>query len=130
MPEPRHERPKYKKHQARCLLRQAALVAVASTHDDGQRRKMERMKADAEHLLEERRKQLNDLERVGSRPAAKYTQSARGAKPDEPLPMFARAMRRTMMELGVSRELADRMVDSGAGEQGKGKGKGQKGGTT
>ena len=34
---------------------------------------------------------------------------------------------RTMLELGVARELADRMVDPGEPEEGKGKGKGVKG---
>ena len=128
MPEPMRQRPGYKKRQAQWLLHQAAGIAVASTHDDDDRRReVERLKAEAEMLLEERRSQLQDLDRAAWRPPTRWTQSAWGAAPGEPLPLFARAIRRTMLELGVARELADRMVDPGEPEQGKGKGKGVKG---
>ena len=128
MPEPMKERPSYKRKLAQKLLRQAADLAVASTHDDDDRRReVERLKAEAAMLLEERRSQLQDLDRAAWRPPTRYTQSAWGAAPGEPLPLFARAIRRTMLELGVARELADRMVDPGEPEEGKGKGKGVKG---
>ena len=77
-------------------------------------------------MLEERMRQLQDLDRAAWRPPTRYTQSAWGAEPGEPLHLFARAVRRTMLELGVPRELADRMV-AGEPDQGKGKGKGVKG---
>ena len=128
MPEQWKDRPSYKRKLAQKLLRQAADLAVASTHDDDdQRREVERLKAEAAMLLEERRSQLQDLDRAAWRPPTRYTQSAWGAAPGEPLPLFARAIRRTMLELGVAREKADRMVDPGEPEQGKGKGKGVKG---
>ena len=128
MPEPWKDRPSYKRKLAQKLLRQAADLAVASTHDDDDRRReVERLKTEAELLLAERMSQLQDLDRAAWRPPTRYTQSAWGAAPGEPLPLFARAIRRTMLELGVARELADRMVDPGAPEQGKGKGKGVKG---
>ena len=129
MPEPMRERPSYKKRQAQWLLHQAAGIAVASTHDDDGRRhqEVERPKAEAVLLLAQRINQMQDLERAAWRPPTQHTQSAWGASQGEPLPLFARAMRRTMLELGVSRELADQMVDPGAPEQGKGKGKGQNG---
>ena len=122
------ERPSYKKKMAQWLLRQAADLAVASTHDDDDRRReVERLKTEAELLLAERMSQLQDLDRAAWRPPTRFTQSAWGAAPGEPLPLFARAIRRTMLELGVPRDLADRMVDPGEPEQGKGKGKGVKG---
>ena len=128
MPEPMRQRPSYKKRRAQLLLHQAAGIAVASTHDDDDRRReVERLKAEAAMLLEERMRQLQDLDRAAWRPPTRYTQSAWGAAPGEPLHLFARAVRRTMLELGVPRELADRMVDPGEPEQGKGQGKGVKG---
>ena len=128
MPEPMRQRPSYKKRRAQFMLHQAAQIAVASTHDDpGRRREVERLRSEAALLLEERTKQLQDLDRAAWRPPTRWTQSAWGAAPGEPLPLFARAIRRTMLELGVPRDLADRMVDPGEPEQGKGKGKGVKG---
>ena len=129
MPEPMRQRPSYKKKRAQWLLHKAAgMLAVASTHsDDDQMREVERLKAEALQLLDERLTQLHDLDRAAWRPPTRYTESAWGAAPGEPLPLFARAIRRTMLELGVARELADRMVDPGEPEEGKGKGKGVKG---
>ena len=128
MPEQWKDRPSYKRKLAQKLLRQAADLAVASTHDDDDRRrqKVGSLKSEAAVLIAERNQQLRDLERAAWRPATQYTQSAFGAAPGEPLPIFARAIRRTMLELGVAREKADQMVDAGESEQGKGQGKGGK----
>ena len=122
------ERPSYKRRLAQKLLRQAADLAVASTHDDDDRRrqKVGILKSEAAVLIAERNKQLRDLDRAAWRPPTQYTQSAFGAAPGEPLPIFARAIRRTMLELGVAREKADQMVNAGESEQGKGQGKGGK----
>ena len=130
MPEHWKDRPSYKRKLAQKLLRQAADLAVASTHDDDERRReqVRRLQSEAKVLIAERNAQLRDLDRAAWRPPTQYTQSAWGAAPGEPLPLFPRAIRRTMLELGVPRELADRMVDPGEPEQGKGKGKGVKGG--
>ena len=127
MPEPWKDRPSYKRKLAQKLLRQAADLAVASTHDDDDRRReVERLKTEAELLLAERMSQLQDLDRAAWRPPTRFTQSAWGAAPGEPLPLFARAIRRTMLELGVAREKADQMVNAGESEEGKGQGKGGK----
>ena len=130
MPEPMRQRPSYKKRRAQWLLHQAAGIAVASTHDDDDRRRQQvgRLQSEAAVVIAERNKQLSDLDRAAWRPPTQYTQSAFGAAPGEPLPLFARAIRRTMLELGVARELADRMVDPGEPEEGKGKGVKGKGG--
>ena len=64
------------------------------------------------------------LERAVSRPATHHTAAAWGARPGEPLNLFPRALRRTLLELGVSQDMADQLVDTG-----KGKDEGTKGGT-
>ena len=53
--------------------------------------------------------------------------TAWGAGPGEPLFQFPRALRRTLLELGVSQDLADQLVDT-EGQGNKGGGKGKKGG--
>ena len=132
MPEPVHERPSYKKKRARQLLHEAARLADASTLSDAQREEMQRMHDEAERLLQERNKQLADLDRAVFRPATHHTPSAWGAAPGEPLPAFPRALRRTLLQLGVGQDLADKIVDnadqSGKGAKRLGGGKGKKGG--
>ena len=63
---------------------------------------------------------LTDLERAVTRPATQYTDSAWGAEPDEPLHLFPRALRRTLLELDVPHDLADAIVDTGEGGKGDG----------
>ena len=75
-----------------------------------------------------------DLERAVSRPATHHAAAAWGARPCEPLHEFPRALRRTLLDLGVPLDLADQLVDTGeesladqlvdTGEEGEG----QKGG--
>ena len=118
------------KQRARRLLRQAARLADASTIGDGERAEIERLRGDADRLLQERRQKQMDLERAVSHPATHHTVTAWGALPGEPLTEFPRALRRTLLELGVSQDLADKLVDTGKGEGQKGEGKkgGRKGG--
>ena len=129
MPEPARERPSFKKSRARQLLHQAARLADASTLSEGQRERIQRMRDEAERLLQERNKQLRDLDRAVTHPATHHTEATWGAAPGEPLPAFARALRRTLLQFGVPRHMADRFIDSAdqGGKGGKGK-KGQKGG--
>ena len=47
--------------------------------------------------------------------------------PRRPLPAFPRALRRTLLELGVDQDMADELVDSGE-DLGEGKKGGKKGG--
>ena len=119
------------KQRARLLLRQAARLARladASTLGDGQRAEIARLRDEADRLLQERTQKLMDLERAGSHPPTRHTAAAWGARPGEPLPEFPRALRRTLLELGVSLDLADQLVDTGEGPSGGQKGKGNKGG--
>ena len=88
------------------------------------------MHREANRLLGKKTKNRIALARAASRPATLHTRAAWGAQPDEPLPDFPRALRRTLRELGVTEEIADKMIGSGAStpsgkgcKKGKGKGK-------
>ena len=116
------------KQRARRLLRQAARLADASTLGDGQRAEIARMRDEAHWLLQERMQKQMDLARAVSRPATLRTAAAWGARPGEPLHEFARALRRTLLELGVSQNMADMLVDTGEGPGEGQKGEGKKGG--
>ena len=118
------------KQRARQLLRHAARLADASTLGDGERAEIERLRGDADRLLQERMQKQMDMERAVSHPATHHTAAAWGAQPAEPLPEFPRALRRTLLELGVLQDMADKLVATGKGEGQKGEGKkgGRKGG--
>ena len=125
MPDPDCERPSYMKRRARQLLFEAARLADASTLGEDQRAEIERMRSEAKMLHQRRMKKLTDMERAVTRPATRHTAAAWGARPGEPLPRFARALRRSLLDMGVERDLADRLVDPGEEEdEGKGRGKG------
>jgi len=85
------------------------------------------LRGEADRLLQERAQKQADLERAATRPATLHTVTAWGAGPGEPLFQFPRALRRTLLELGVSQDLADQLVDT-EGQGNKGGGKGKKGG--
>ena len=92
------------------------------------------MRGEADRLLQERTQKLTDMEKAISHPATHHTEAAWGARQGEPLQEFPRALRRTLLDLGVPRDLADQLVDIGEeglahqlvdiGEEGEG----QKGG--
>ena len=92
------------------------------------------MRGEADRLLQERTQKLTDMERAGTHPATHHTEAAWGARQGEPNHEFPRALRRTLLDLGVPRDLADQLVDIGeesladqlvdTGEEGEG----QKGG--
>ena len=122
------------KRRARLLLHQAARLADASTLGADPRAEIARMCGEAERLLQERTQKLTDMERAGTHPATHHTEAAWGAGQGEPNHEFPRALRRTLLDLGVPRDLADQLVDTGEesladqlvdiGEEGEG----QKGG--
>ena len=125
MPDPDCERPSYMKKRARQLLFEAARLADASTLGEGQRAEIKRMRSEAKRLQQQRMEKLTDKERAVTHPATRHTAAAWGARPGEPLPRFARALRRSLLDMGVERDLADRLVDPGEEEdEGKGRGKG------
>ena len=86
------------------------------------------MRDEAHWLHQERMQKQMDLARAVSRPATNHTAAAWGARPGEPQHEFPRALRRTLLELGVSQAMADQLVDTGEGPSGGQKGKGNKGG--
>ena len=134
MPDPTSERPSAKKRLAQRLLREAS--AYASTLGDAQREEKERLLQEAQRLLDERERMQKDLARAVTHPATHHTAAASGAQEGEPLEAFPRALRRTLLELGVEQTLADQLirVEGEKGQKGqkakgtKGKGTGNKGG--
>jgi len=70
-------------------------------------------KADA--LLKEKNRIQGQPERAARRPATQLTAEASGGRPGEPLQLFPRALLRTLLQLGVPKEVADRLIDDGAG---------------
>ena len=82
-----------------------------------------RLKGDAERLFHERTLKLEDLGRAATRPATLHTQKAWGAEPGEPLQEFPRALMRTLLQLGVSQQDAERLINNRKANQfGKGEG--------
>ena len=134
MPDPTSERPSDMKRRARKLLREAS--TYASTLGDAQREEKERLLQEAQRLLDEREHMQKDLARAVTHPATHHTAAASGAQEGEPLEAFPRAVRRTLLELGVEQTLADQLirVEGEKGQKGqkgegtKGKGTGNKGG--
>ena len=134
MPDPISERPSEMRGEARRLLRKA--WAYASTLGDTQREEKERFLQEAQRLLDERERIQKDLARAVTHPATHHTAAASGAQEGEPLEAFPRAVRRTLLELGVKQTLADQLirVEGEKGQKGqqakgtKGKGTGNKGG--
>ena len=138
MPDPTSERPSAMKRRARRLLREAS--AYASTlGGDAQREETERLLQEAQRLLDERERMQKDLARAVTHPATHHTASASGAQEGEPMEHFPRAVRRTLLELGVQQTLADQLTraEGGKGQKGqtgqkgegtKGEGTGNKGG--
>ena len=127
LPDPVRERPSFMKRRARLLRQQAACLADASTLGADPRAEIARMCGEADRLLQERTQKLKDLERAVSRPATRHTAAAWGARPGEPLPEFPRALRRTLLELGVEPDLAEQLIDTGEDQKGKGNEGGRKG---
>jgi len=129
LPDPVSERPSFMKKRARQLLRKAAFLAVASTRGGDKRDEIARLRAEADRLVQQMRQTQMDLGRAATHPATQYTATASGAQHGEPLSEFPRALRRTLLELGVSQDMADHLVDTGNGTGDEGqKGEGKKGG--
>ena len=129
LPDPVNERPSFMRQRARWLLRQAARLAEASTLADGQLAEIKRLRDEAHGLLQERMQKLTDPARAVSRPATNHTAAAWGERPGEPQQEFPRALRRTLLVLGVSQAKADQLVSAqGEGKKGEGKKGGKKGG--
>ena len=127
MPDPVSERPSALKRRAWKLEQEAS--SYASTRGgNAQREEQERLRKEARKLLAERDRIQKDLARAKSHPATHHTMAASGAQVGEPLEAFPRAVRMTLLELGVEETLADQLigVEGKKGQKGQ-KGKGQKG---
>ena len=129
MPDPTSERPSDMKRRARKLLWEASL-------GDKQREEKEGLRQEARRLLVERQRLQEDLARAVTHPATHHTPAASGAGEGEPPEQFPRAIRRTLLVLGVDQTLADQLirVEGEKGQKGqkgegtKGEGTGNKGG--
>ena len=109
MPDPTSERPSAMRRRARRLLHQAS--AYASTlGGDAQREEKERLLQEAQRLLDERERMQKDLARAVTHPATHHTAAASGAEEGEPLEHFPRAVKRALLELGVSQTLANQLI--------------------
>ena len=139
MPDPTSERPSDMRRRARKLLRYAS--ALASTLSGAQRQEKESLLEAAQQLLDERLLLQKSLARAVNHPPTHHTASASGASEGEPPEAFPRALRATLLELGVEQTVADQLIhvegekgqkgQKGEGTKGKGtrnKGGGKKGG--
>ena len=126
LPNPFDERPSAMQQQARKLLRKAAAMAYGSSLGGEQRAERERIFGEAQRLLKKRVQKRKALVRAIEHPATHHTPEAWGAEEGEPLQLFPRALRKTLLELRVPQGLADRLVRI-EGEKGQ-KGEGTKGG--
>ena len=113
------------KKRASQLLCRAARLADASTLDADRRAKILNYRDEAKRLLAQREGKLRDLERAASHPATQHTAAAWGAPPGEPLHLFPRALRRTLLEMSVSVDVVNQLVNTE--RQGEDKGEGKKG---
>ena len=122
MPDPTSERPSDMKSRARKLLWEASL-------GDKQREEKEGLRQEARRLLVERQRLQKDLGRAVTHPATHHTPAASGAGEGEPADQFPRAIRRTLLVLGIEQSLADQLirVEGEKGQKGQ-KGTGNKGG--
>jgi hypothetical protein len=121
MPEPVAERPRYLKKRAKQMLRMAARLYNASRHSRGEgvREEIERLRRKANLMFEQMQAKQEDFERAATRPATLYTQAAWGARADEPLEMYPRALYKMMLCMEVQRYDAARLVDTNASTLGK-----------
>ena len=129
MPDPISERPSTMKRRARQLLLDA--YAIASNLGKAQREEKERLIQEAKRLLDERARVQKDLARAVTHPATHHTAAASGAQPGEPRAQFPRALRRTLLCLGVEQSKADDIIGRAEGAKSKAagpKGGGKKGG--
>ena len=124
MPDPIAERPSFLKRRAWRLLAKASTLG-----GDQQREEKERLLQEAKQLLNERLRMQKDLARAVTHPATHHTATASGAQEGEPLGLFPRALRSTLLELGVDQTLADQLIRvEGEKGQKRQKGEGTKGG--
>ncbi len=119
MPEPIHERPRFRKLQARSMLHKAARLSKSTVPlTESVRKSIVDLLDAARNMRQQASDQQADLGRAARRPATHHTRPASGAEPGEPVHRFPRALRKTLLELGVPVETADKMIDTGASTPG------------
>ena len=101
------------------LLKQARALAEkaeGSTLSAEEHTKIQRLRDRAAGLLWEKKQKQKDVERAKNHPPTHHTPAAWGASPGQPLHQFPRAVHTTLLQLNVSRDLADRLT-RGADEE-------------
>ena len=90
-----------------------------------------RLLREAQRLGDERLRIQKDPARAVTHPWTHHTPAASGAQEGEPRERFPRALRKTLLDLGVEQTLADKLIrvegEKGQVAQVPGPGKGQKG---
>ena len=130
LPSPRAERPSSYKRRARRLYREAAALSRVPRRRGSflaslDAAEVERLRSEAFECLQKMTAKQTDIARAASRPATHHTRAAWGAAPGEPEAAFPRALRRTLLELGVAEETADELIDTAKWQEKKGKDKGK-----
>ena len=129
MPDPISERPRDMRRRARQLLLDAS--ACASSIGYAHHEEIEGLRQEAKRLLDERARVQKHVTRAVHHPATHHSAEASGAQPGEPLEQFPRALRRTLLCLGVEQSQADHIIGRAEGAKSKAagpKGGGKKGG--
>ena len=103
MPDPIAERPSF-------LKRRAWRLNASTLGGDQPPEEKERLLQEAKQLLNERLRMQKDLDRAVNHPATHHTATASGAQEGEPPCLFPRALRRTLLDLGLSVRDADHFV--------------------
>ena len=117
------------KRRAWKLLLEAS--ACASTLGYAHHEEIEGLRQEAKRLLDERARVQKHVTRAVHHPATHHSAEASGAQPGEPPEHFPRALRRTLLCLGVEMSQADHIIGRAEGAKSKAagpKGGGKKGG--
>ena len=117
MPDPIAERPSDMKRRAWKLLLDAS--ACASSIGYAHHEEIEGLRQEAKRLLDERARVQKHVTRAVHHPATHHSAEASGAQPGEPLEHFPRALRMTLLCLGVEMFQADHIVGRAEGAKSK-----------
>jgi hypothetical protein len=123
LPDGLRDRTSWMKKRIRKLMNDAAYLAEEFGVEDVDQatvRKMRQMRDEAAMLKHMRLEKLSDIQYYQTHPPTHHAAEAWGAEPGEPRPQFPRALRRTLVAMGVDEAEADALIDTGEGAGGSG----------